>query len=319
MVSFRRVLSGLGKLDEFLSQYHHSEHPARFEKLVCEAFAALLYLPLYDTRSDNASAPDRVTWYGEATTHPCRAPSGPDGIARAHCFSILIEATLKTTEKQWTQEFAQCLRHIADTVKAENLAASDLYAILVTPEVHHSTYNSVRTYNPRSQQKILIVETQDFYTAVKTSQLAFTVRHIEIRKLLLGLLDALGTSHDLADFRSRAREFVQRWQRDVLELEKETVLAVKSYEAMVKNRRNHVGVSEILILLNRSRSLKEYFRRIRGQFGPEDIQSCLLQEGLGAVVGRDPQGGEVIFCPVSLADFEGRCKRRLQAVKRARL
>lgn len=317
MISCLTLFKRLRDLSGYLSHYQTNQRSARFEQLVCEAFAGLLRLPFYDADNEHTGQQYRVTWRGSESSS-ATAPAGPDGIARAHGFYLALEATRKTGTKQWSQEFPRCLDHARDLAKETDAAPADVYIVLVTTQTHLDTFNSVKAHNhhPTDGFRFVLMGLDELRTAVETSFLAFTMRHLDARKLLDDLLDCTSRAESLPGFRDRAAHYAAGWQGDVLELEKPSVLAVRSYAAMVKMRRQHVAVSEILTRLNRDPVIRWYFGRIEGQLDPQTIAGSLLQESLGAAVGK-LLGGDQLFCPVPLVEFETRCRRRLAAVEDA--
>ncbi len=309
------VFSRLKDLNKYLRQHNQSHWSARFEELVCEAFASLLHLPIFNADCDDSTVQSRVIWLGSAHSLS-KAPPGPDGIAHAHGFSIVIEATRKTGTRQWSQEFGQCLRHAHAVANETKMDPADIYTVLLATKIHEDTYQSVKARNVKNNFKIVLMEVEDLCVANETSLLAFTIRHFETRNLFNDLLECLANSGNLGEFRDRTRRFVEDWQKRVLKLEKPVVLAVRSYRVMMKERSDHVAVSQILRSLTKAPIVKWYFGRLEGELGPQDIVESLVQESLGAIIGRLPTG-EHLFCPVPLDEFRSRCKRRLHAVERA--
>lgn len=299
----------------YLSGYHQMYRSAIFEELISQSFSSLLYLPFFDSDTDDPSISHKVTWNGSRDSLT-KAPGGPDGIALSHGFSVVIEATLKSGTTQWSQEFAASLRHAENVSNNFDVEATSLFTILVTQNIHRDTYHSAKNSNETNPYKILPLELTALGTFVETAFLAFTLRHIEVRELFMNLLGILSSSSGLRDFRERSEKYAAEWQRKVLQLEKPTIIAVKSYEAMLKFRRDHVGTSEILRSLKRHPTIKWYFARVGEGINPEMISKSLLQESLGALEVK-LRSGEHIFSPVPLLDFKSRCKRRLQAVEAA--
>ncbi len=311
--SSRTVLKRLGDHNTYLSRYRPCHRSAHFEELVCQAFAGLLHLPFYDAANEDTDEDHRVTWQGDASSS-ARAPGGPDGLASAHDFSLVIEATQKTGTRQCSQEFARCLEHVSQFAQASNIDPSDIHTVFVSTAIHADTYNSVKAYNAGNDLSIVLIEIDQLAAALETCVLAFTSRHLETRRLLQDLLECISSADDVDTFRDRAGRCVKDWQEHVLELEQAAVLAVRSYAAMLKASREHVGVSEILSRLTRDPVVKWYFARVQGGLGPRVIAQSLVQESLAVVVGRLP-GGEELFCPVHPIEFASRCARRLEAVE----
>jgi len=247
-----------------------------------------------------------------------KAPGGgPDGIARAHDFCVVLEATLKPGPTQWSQEFNQCLQHAQDLADTNGLQSRDVLTVLVAPSIHRYTYRAIKTLNPTNEFKVALVTTPCLRIAVETADLAFTLRHLEVRELLRKLIEQLADSSNENDFSRMAVAATGNWQKSVLRLELATALALKSYSAMVKLGRGYVGAGEILAELTIDPSLQAYLEKVEGRLDTGEIERSLVQESLGKVLVRDPRQDEAILCPVPVLDFKGRCQRRLQAVEKA--
>ncbi|MHC4400858.1 MAG: hypothetical protein ACYTG0_14370 [Planctomycetota bacterium] len=186
--------------------------------------------------------------------------------------------------------------------------------VLITTKIHEDTYGTIKAHNETGELKIVLMEVDVLCTALETARLAFTIRHLEVRRLLSILLDCVSHNEKPDSFRESAGRGTQEWQREVLKLEKTAVVAVRSYRAMVREGRTSVGLSDIFTRLTRDPVIRWYFGRVDGDLTPNDICRSLLQESLGAVVGK-LLDGEELFCPVPLVEFRSRCERRLQAVE----
>lgn len=298
----------------YLNRYDHRDRPLLFEKLTVQAIASILHLPFADLEHEDRQAPHRVTWLGNARRRSRAPGGGPDGIAQAHGFLISIEATLKNGSGQWAREFAQALRHARGVSERLALDLSHCYIALVVRALHVDTFSAVRASNQRSPLKIIPLELSTLAALLETALLAFTTRHVEVACIFDALLDSVSNSHDLPQFRTRSVYEVEEWQKHVLDLEKGTVIGIKSYEAMVGEGLNHVGVSDILLRLNKNQTVNRYFEKIAARIDGALVCSALLQESLGVQVGKIP-GGEELFAPVPLDDFRSRCRRRLSAVE----
>lgn len=312
----RTILGRLRDPSKYLSQYHASHQSMRFEELVCQAFAVWLHVPFYDADNDDSTVQYRMTWLGSAHK-VTKAPAGPDGIARAHGFYIVVEATRKTGTSQWSQELARCVDHATKVAQDNNAAPNDVYAVLVTEKLHRDTYTSVKSYNATGEYKIVLIGLDDLRTAVETSHLAFTIRHLEVRKLLGDLLGCCSRADSLRSFTDGCRHTTDGWQKETLQLEQAVTVAVKSYEAMLREGRNQVGVSDILKRLSKHPTVRSYFGKIGSTLRRATIVESLTQESLGALLCRNLTTGEELFCPVPLADFKSRCARRMSAVEAA--
>lgn len=281
-----------------------------------QSFAAALHLPFYDRGSDQNQVSHRVVWAGSDKGSLRALPGLPDGIAYAHEFCVVIEATRMTGTRQWSQEFCQCLRHARNVAATTAMGPQNVYTILITEHTHDDTYTAVRSRNRRCDFCVLPLETDLLARVLETSILAFTLRHLDLRDLVNDMLGCLERSTDACDFRRRADTAARAWQKKVLDFEKPVVVAVKSYEAMLRIGRDHVGVGEILAHLLKHPVLRRYFRIMESEMRPETIVASLQSESLGSVCGR-LLTGEELFCPVPLSDYKSRCARRQAAVEEA--
>lgn len=196
------------------------------------------------------------------------------------------------------------------------MGARGLTIVLITTTMHEDTYGAIKPHNESGDLRIVPLELDSLCTALETARLAFTIRHLEVRRLFSILLDCVSREDSPDSFRASACRATREWQRGVLELEKTAVVAVRSYRAMITEGRTPVGLSDIFTRLTRDPVIKWYFGRADCDLAPKDISHSLLQESLGAVVGK-LFDGEELFCPVPLIEFKSRCKRRLQAVEKA--
>jgi hypothetical protein len=313
----RTTARHLKDVSGYLSGFPESHRSARFEELVVRAVASLLYLRFYDAGTDDPTVQERATWLGVATRVPSKAPYGPDGVIRAHGYVLVVEATRKTGATQWQQEFAPCLRHVADVAKKGNLEPDSVHGLLVCSTLHPDTYTTVRTSNQSHHHRLLPVETNLLASVIYTSALAFSTRHLEVRRVIHKLLDCVDHADRLDVFRRRASSCVGEWLRTVLDTEKKTFVGVKAYEAMVRAGRRHVGESEILLRLGRNSALRHYLKLIEADLGPQLVRDSLLDASLGALIERDPSTGERIFCPVGSGDYcfrSERCARKVREI-----
>lgn len=313
MAAPRTILRNLRHHSQYLGQFPHYEQSAHFEHLIAQVFACLLYLPLYTSDNDDANVSHRVTWLGSIESI-ATAPPGPDAVAYAYEYCMLIEATLKRGTTQWAQEFAPCIRHYEDFVEQEELNQEDTYLILIAPEFHPDTYRSIRQKDIEGFNFVLL-EISALVKILDTSILAFTIRHLDLRDLCHALQECCKHSSTIEDFLRRSDDSISRWQEEVLELEKTVFLGVKSYEAMRKIGRKSVGVSEIFQKLRWHPTVKHYIRIMGGRLTSHEIEESLLSESLGYQAGRT-YDGELLFCPVPLIEFQSRAGRLVRTVEK---
>jgi len=314
-ISKKNTFNRLDNLGKFLGSFHVAHQSTFFEELIVQSFPIILHLPFFDITDDDSTIAYRVTWNGSRNLRTRAPGGGPDGIGRGRGFNIIIEATLKTGTKQWSQEFAISLKHARDTNDQYLHVNPELIiTVLVTPAIHDYTYNSVKHNNQSNPYKIIPIETIILKKLVETSRLAFTLRHLDIRDFFNNIINELFSSYDCNDYRKRSISVVNNWQKEVLQLEKKTIIPIKSYHVMRKINRNHISTSEILRDLANDKFIKKYSEKVKEGFGAEIINQCIVQESLGKVLSKINYA-EHIFAPVPISDFRSRCKWRSLALE----
>jgi hypothetical protein len=309
------MLRILKDFDGYLSQFNQSQWSTIFEQLIAEAFSNILYLPFYTSNNDNSQIPNRVVWLG--STNPLsKAPSEkPDAIAHCCDFHLVVEATMKTGTKQWSQEFAPSIRHCENLCADNGISPRDAYVLVVCTQLQVDTYRSIKSH-PRQEYRLVPLEVADIARILQTSILAFTLRHLELRRLFHSICDGIVASSSLADFRGSANDAMAQWQKDVLRLEKSVFIGVKSYEAMRRIGRQHIGATEILQRLQRHPVVNQYFKLIGDKVGADAIADALITHSFAARLGATYED-EQLFQPVPGVDFRQRSLRLIRAVEEA--
>jgi hypothetical protein len=314
MASSRAILKNLKNINQYLAQFHQSQQSTYFEKLIAEAFSHILHLPFYTSDNDGTDIPHRVIWRGNINSTTSRAPEGgPDAIAYCYGFYLTIEATLKTGANQWTQEFAQSIRHCEDFCSQSQINPKDAFALLICNKMHRDTFRSIKG-NPREEYILIPIEISEVSRILDTSILAFTMRHLELRRLLNHIPGCIKSSSSVDDYRRVLGELITNWQKEVLQIEKSAFIGVKSYEAMRKTNRMHVGTSEILQKLQRHQTVNKYLRIIGEKLSVNSIEVCLIQQSLASQLSQTYEG-EKVFSPVPFTDFRGRELKLLETVE----
>jgi len=312
MTSSQTILENLKGITEYLNQFTKKQRPTYFEKLVAEAFSHILHLPFYASDSDDAGIPHRVIWQGRVNP-VCKAPGGgPDAIARCYHFDLIIEATKNTEANQWAREFASSIRHSEDFCSQAQIQAKDVLTLLICTELHRDTYRSIKS-NPKEEYKLIPIEVSNLEKILKTSILAFTIRHLELRRLLNQISKCIRDSSSLDDFRSAVDSLLTNWQKDVLKVEKKAVIAVKSYKAMRMINRTHIGTSEIFQRLQGDEAINEYLEIIEEKLSFDIVEESLIQQHLASELS--PTYDERVFYPVPFADFKERQLRLIKALE----
>jgi len=312
MESSRTILKNLKNHNQYSANFPISQQSTYFEQLIAKAFGRILYLPFYASDNDDNKIPYRIVWQGMLNPID-KAPPGPDAIAYCYGFYLIIEATLKTGAKQWSQEFASSIEHCENFCSQSRIATSDVYGLMVCSELHKRTYRSIKS-NPEQEYRLIPIELSKLVRILETSILAFTMRHLELRGLLNQILGCIRSSPSVEDFSESVNDTITAWQKNVLKSERSAFFGVKSYEVMRKIGRNAIGVTEILQRLQKYPIVGRYFNIIGEKPTLEEIEKDLMEQSLACPAGRTIQQDEPLFEPVPSVDFKGRNMRLIDAV-----
>jgi hypothetical protein len=317
MISGRTILKRLRNIEMYLGQFRYKES-IYFENIIGMALSKALYLPFYTKENDDENVRNRVVWGGsEQNGNLAKAPQGKsDIVAYCYGFFLAVEVTQKTGSGQWTDEFAQAVRHCDDFVKANGIEPNDVYIILITKKLHVDTYCSLRNY-PRRKHKFVPIETEVLIRILQTAILALTIRHFELRTILNKISECLINSSSLSNFRIILNEELKNWQKQVLKREKRAFIGIKSYETMRKNPRSAVAVSEILQELLKHPFVGQYFKILKEELDPSEIEKALIEESLCCYAGKTIQTDEFLFECIPCTDFKGRGLRFINAIENA--
>jgi len=313
MISHRTLTRQLKNIDQFLSAYHISQRPTHFESLIAQTISKVLHLPFYAIDNDDPGISHKVMWQGKSNPIQRAPGSSYDAISYCYNFKLLIEATLNTGVRQWSREFAGAIRHWEDYCTISGSPHNSVYVLLIYPTLHRDTYRSIKA-NPKKECKIIPIDISSLVQILETSTLAYSIRHIDIRKLIHQICDCLHSSSSEKEFAKSEDETISRWQKEVLRLEKMVFTGLKSYEAMRKIKRTHISMSEILQRLQKHPIVKHYFNIIEDKIGSELIKDSLINESFASLLSRTITDGEELFEPVPQCDYSGRCQRMINAV-----
>ena len=297
---------------KYLRSFPQNQHSIYFEDLISEAVARLLFLDYYNHNNDAPSVIHKVVWNGTITP-PQGAPSGSDAIACCYGFHLLIEPTMKTGANQMTQEFAPALRHCTQYCRQHNLTQNEVFSVLICPDIYIDTYNSIKHNHPNNFF-VVPITVSHLEKILQTTILAFTIRHIEIKRLLLKISENLVYSTSLDNYIERVNTQINNWQAEILKIEKNHFIAVKSYEAIKKIGGNVVGMSQIIKLLYRHPIVNQYCNIIEEKITPNIIENSLTELKL-ACSSKTYTNNETFFEPVPFRDFESRNLRFIDYIK----
>jgi len=314
MVSSRTTLKNLKNLDNYIryiTQNFPSKESTYFEKLIAEAFSKILYLPFYTIDNDDPNVTHRLTWQGSINPIS-KAPKGkPDAIAYCYNYYLIIEATLRTGSSQCAKEYAQSIRHCEDFCNHSKIPPKDVYVLLICTELHKDTYRTLKNNLGTEESKYIPIKVSELEKILQASILAFTLRHLDLRGLFHQIYKCIIKSSSLMAFSKSVNNSITGWQKDMLEIEKNAFIGVKSYEAMQKIGRNQISTSEILHKLQKHPIVKQYFKIIDDKIGIKIIEESLLQQSFARLI---PGFNEELFSPIPCEDFKSGSMRLIDAV-----
>lgn len=314
MLTPENTLNYLKDHSTYLDAFLQGEQPAHFENLIAQTFGHIFYLPYFTQDNENTRKKYRVTWHGR-TSPISKAPERQDATLYAHGFYGLIESTLTTGRTQWVREFGPGIEHYTKFTTRQELDKRDVYLLLVAPNIYKDTYRGIRQKQEEGFNFIML-EVSTLVEILETSMLAFTTRHLDLRKLFSELLRCSKDSSSLQDFSDNTIRCISTWQQDILKKEKKVFVGVKSYEAMRKIGRDVIGVSEILRELETQPRVTRYLEIINDELTALAIERSLLSGRFGVSIGRDFVEEEEYFRPVPLIEFKSRAEKIINALKK---
>ena len=300
------LLGHLGNINPYLDSFSTAiEKAAQFEYLISELFAYILHLNFYDRTHDNVTEPNRITWNGDITPI-AKAPQGIDTIARCHGFWLIIEPTQRTNATQWTQEFAQAIRHCDEICTQHHKNPQDVLCILAVTSIHLDTYNSVK-HRPTRNPKVIPLTTSHLEKILRITLLPYTTTHLEFRGLLNKISESITDSSSLDDFSIRADTQIDEWKKRYLKGEKNAFIAIKLYEK-IKNLGDQTTfiISEVYTQLRDDSEVDTYFREMGGMLGADDVEKVLTQLGLAYYHSKNIQSEESIFEKIPPEDIKAK-------------
>ncbi len=303
------------KLRAYLDRYKVSEQPAAFEFLAAIAFHRIFHLPLQLENIEDESVKHYVIWNGrfdKINRRFCPSPSGPDSICYAYGFYVLIENTLRgNVANQWRKEFVESITHYDNFVTTRAVERRDVFLALIAPEFHKNTYTgfkqkAIEGYN------ILMLDSSTLAEISSICESITTLRHLDLLHLVRSMVKKFKESGSLASFRKDLNRCIADWELDLLRQEKTVYFGLKAYEAMKKIGRNVVGISDIMLKLERDSAFERYLSILGGGILADYIKEGLIRERLARIVETPV---EDIFCVVNGTDFRARGLRLIESVE----
>ncbi|HET6456316.1 MAG TPA: hypothetical protein VFI02_18065 [Armatimonadota bacterium] len=284
--------------------------------LVASAFSHVLNLPFFTSDDDDPHVANKVKWNGSVTGVQ-KAPGGEaDAVATAYGFSITVEATRKTRANQWTDEFSQAIRHAKWFANSHGLRMNQVVSVLVCPSIYSDTYNAIR-HRGDEAPIVIPMENQVLVDVLRTSILAQTMLHAEIRDLLDDVCEQF-ENLTVRRYCESVRAITKKWQAHVLKSEQMAFVGARAYRALTKMRndtgRSSFSDGEILRCLERHTTVMQYYRILGADdVSVRDIDQALRDHKLAFSRGKTFDG-EILFCPVCKDDFAGRLQRLMREV-----
>jgi len=158
------------------------------------------------------------------------------------------------------------------------------------------------------------MEVSSVVKILESFTLAFTAKHVELRRLFNQMVDCFKTTASLGAFRTSMDELLTKWQIEVLTNERNAVIGIKSYEAMVKINRKHIGTGEIFDKLQNHPTVGRYLSLIREQISIKIVEESLIQQSLAYELSQT-YDRERVLSPVPFVDFKKRGLRLIKAVE----
>lgn len=313
-MSAQQLLIHLRNLSTYLSSFPAGTESIYFENLVARVFSELLKIPFFSNSNVISSITFRTTWLGDHRYPIKGAPSGkPDIVARCHNYYLIIEATQKTGANQWTDEFASSVKHTKKFIAFEGCNENQTYILLITPKISDDTYISLKNH-PKLKCKFIPLEVTSLADILETTIFAFTLKHLDIRQLLMEIPTVLKSSNNLDEYRNSLNYHINNWKKDIFRRERNTIIAIRSYEAMKKIRRKEIGESEILQILQKSDDVIQYLSVIGEEISGRIIEDSLVSQNLTIRVTTSFDD-EKFFHPVPYLEFKNRNCKILKTLK----
>jgi len=142
----------------------------------------MLRLPFYTVDNDESSTKHRVVWHGSEANWS-RVGGTVDGSVYAYAFCAVVEATLKTGNRQFYDEFMRSLQHYERFLSETDVKSEDCYLLLVMTELNNHTYTVIKQ-KVKERCRYVLLPVSNLVTMLETYALAVTARHADLRLLL---------------------------------------------------------------------------------------------------------------------------------------
>jgi hypothetical protein len=313
MPNLQTVTDNIKRLDAYLESYLLEQRSTRFEHLVTKSLGHMLRLPFYNFDNDDSSISHRVVWNGSEAKWT-RVGGTVDGTVFAYEFCAVVEATLKTGNRQFYDEFTRSLKHYENFLSTTGTKSEDCYLLLIMTELNNETYTAIKQKVTENCRHVLL-PISSLVIILETYTLAVTARHADFRLLLEKILSCCKYSSNMINFLQQSTDEIQRWRQGVLLKEKSLFLGAKSYKAL-RSFGRQAGASEIYGELNCDSVVARYLATMGHELSYDDITKSLECERL-AYKAENLPSGEGIYFPLPFPDVKGRIKIFIEELENA--
>jgi hypothetical protein len=312
----QEILNFLRDIDSYLKLVPSDQKESiYFEILIAKAVAAIFKIDYFCSDHDDVAIPYRVVWNG-TSRYPMEVEHDMcDASARCHNFYLTIEATLKTDANQWTQEYASSVRHLRFFMRTVGCSTKQSYILFVAKEISEDTFNSLKKH-PETDCKFIPINLPSFAEILATTEMAYTIKHLDIRQLFFEIPKIIEISTDVQDFRIKLYNHVINWKKEVFNKEANAIVGIKSYEVMRKINRTLIGESEILEQLSQADDITEFLSIIGKNIDAQMVEESLVNQALiaGKTQTYDIEG-EIMYQPVPYFAYKDRQCRIIKTIK----
>jgi hypothetical protein len=302
-------------ISAYVRKFPHEQQSAAVELLFSKAVSFVFHLPFYTSENDDQNILNRVVWNGHDEIAPvCGTNAGADTIVFARDFDILLEVTRLTGANQWKREFAPALRHLNEYLIQTRKSKDSVYLLLIAPEIHVDTFNSIRQ-KQIEENNIIPITFDNVEKIAEVCSLTVGLRHIDLKNLFGVLADNIRKIHDLQEYIAKSEKIILEWQRDFLRQSKLAFLGIKGYKVFKKKQAKILTASDIVTELNTQKDVQSYFKILGGLPERTDVIDGLLIFGFGCQQGlleHDP-----ILSIASELDIQKRMEEILDNIKQA--
>ncbi|MEM1995772.1 MAG: AlwI family type II restriction endonuclease, partial [Thermoplasmatales archaeon] len=235
-------------LSTFLNKYKNKA-AAEFEFLTAKSMCILFQLPLLVEQGPSGPKKEScVVWRGEVTDYQASryAPGGASDIlvhARGPYY-VLIEATLRYSQRQWKEEIEPITRHQREFITKYRLSKEDVYLAFVVTEALSDTYDWL---HPKADTyHIVILDVESLLKIVTASLHYWGMPHLQIRRLLDQLSRRMALDDEVDLYTSNLVRVVDQWCREILEPNMPTFLAIKAYRVL----KSRGGIAKVMDVSN---------------------------------------------------------------------